>query len=425
MGAASAPNAQQFWAMVWRRFRSNRPALWSLRLLVVLLGIAFFADFLANEKPLYCKIEGKRYFPVLADYGQALGWTNPDPQFLNVDWKDLEYERVWWAPVAYSASTIDVYNAPFKGPFDRQVVAEDRFWHWLGTDDLGRDVAAGMLAGTRMAMLVGVVAMSVACFFGIILGLLAGYYGDSRLRWTRVRLLANGVALVAAWFYGFAARSYALAESEWPPGELGKSILLGLVLLVVANVGASQLERFPLLARKRALPVDLLVMRAIEVLESVPGLLFLLAILAVIEKPGILDVMVIIGFLSWTSVARFVRAELLRIRTLPYIEAAQVMGFSEWRIIWRHALPNALGPILVVVAFGVAGAILAEASLSFLGLGLSIDQVSWGSMINKAREDFSAWWLALLPGLAIFATVTIFNLIGDGLAQAMDAKLNQ
>ena len=304
-------------------------------------------------------------------------------------------------------------------------MAEDRFWHWLGTDDLGRDVAAGMLAGTRMAMLVGVVAMSVACFFGIILGLLAGYYGDSRLRWTRVRLLANGVAVVAAWFYGFAARSYALAESEVVAWEWGKSTLLALSLLVLANVVAGLLERFPPLARKWALPVDLLVMRVVEVLESLPALLFLLAILAVIEKPGILDVMVIIGFLSWTSVARFVRAELLRIRTLPYIEAAQVMGFSEWRIIWRHALPNALGPILVVVAFGVAGAILAEASLSFLGLGLSIDQVSWGSMINKAREDFSAWWIALLPGLAIFVTVTIFNLIGDGLATAMDAKLSQ
>ncbi len=101
------------------------------------------------------------------------------------------------------------------------------------------------------------------------------------------------------------------------------------------------------------------------------------------------------------------------------------MGFSRWRIIMRHAIPNALSPVLVALAFGVAGAILTEATLTFIGIGLPIDQVTWGSLLNEARKDFSAWWVALIPGMAIFITVTVFNLIGDGLASAINTRLNQ
>jgi peptide/nickel transport system permease protein len=176
------------------------------------------------------------------------------------------------------------------------------------------------------------------------------------------------------------------------------------------------------LGKKVTIPADILVMRFIEVLNSIPALLLILSVVAVIRKPSILYVMAIIGLIRWTGIARFIRAELLKIRNLSYVEAAQAMGFSDWRIILRHALPNALTSVLIAIAFGVASSILLEAFLSFLGIGVATEQVTWGTMLNAARRAPSAWWLAIFPGLAIFFTVTIFNLLGEGLTDALDPK---
>jgi len=119
--------------------------------------------------------------------------------------------------------------------------------------------------------------------------------------------------------------------------------------------------------------------------------------------------------LGWTVTARFVRAEFMRIRNLSYVQAAESMGFSSWRVIWKHALPNSMTPVYITIAFGMASAILAEATLSFLGIGVAFDAFTWGKMLNIARSNFSAWWLVIFPGIGIFVTVTVFNLIGDGL----------
>lgn len=166
----------------------------------------------------------------------------------------------------------------------------------------------------------------------------------------------------------------------------------------------------------------MLVMRFIEMLNSVPALLLILSVVAVIRKPSILYIMAIIGLIRWTSIARFIRAELLKVRSLSYIEAAQAMGFSNARIITRHALPNALTAVLIAIAFGVANSILLESFLSFLGIGVDVAEVTWGTLLHKGQQNVSAWWLSVFPGLAIFFTVTIFNLIGEGLSDALDPK---
>jgi len=119
---------------------------------------------------------------------------------------------------------------------------------------------------------------------------------------------------------------------------------------------------------------------------------------------------------------RFIRGELLRVRALEYVQAARSMGFSEWRIMMNHAIPNALTPVLITIAFGIATAILAEATISFLGIGVPPEEVTWGSLLAIARNNFNAWWFAVFPGLAIFITVTMFNLIGEGLTDAMDSR---
>jgi peptide/nickel transport system permease protein len=415
---------QSYWAIVRRQFWRNRLAVWSLRLLYVLLFVALFADFIANEKPLYCKLEGQTYFPVLRQYAVDLGLASWESKFFQYNWNEHEYERVVWAPIPYSASTIDRRNNNYVSPMAEQRVASARFRHWLGTDQLGRDVAAGMIAGTRIAMMVGVVSMSIAALIGLFLGALAGYFGDERFRLSRSRILMNLLGLGAGVFYGFSARAYALSE-----GPLGWELLKGFALLalalVLANLLAKWLERSPWLGKEVRLPLDLMVMRLIEVVNSIPALLLVLSVVAVIQQQSIFYVMAIIGLIRWTGVARFIRAELLRIRSLEYVEAAQALGYSDWRIILRHALPNALTPVLITIAFGVASAILLEAFLSFLGIGVPPQQVTWGSLLNLARSQFSAWWLAIFPGAAIFITVTIFNLLGEGLTDALDPRLKQ
>ncbi len=414
-------SGQSYTALVRQQFRKNRIAVWSLRALYVLIFVALFADFLANEKPLYCKLEGQHYFPALRQYAVQLGWSKWGAQFATADWSALPYELVWFAPVPYSHYTIDRRNMSYAHPFKRQQIQSWRWRHWLGTDQVGRDVLAGMIAGTRVAMLVGLVAMLIATFIGVLLGALAGYFGDDRLRISRIRLILNGLGLILGLFYGFIARSHAFEEGPFGLALLGSlGILVG--ILLIFNVLATALRRIPVLGRQWTVPADLLVMRFIEVMNAIPALLLILSVVAVIKKPSILYVMAIIGLIRWTGIARFVRAELLRIRSLSYVEAAQAMGFGHWRIIMRHALPNALTPVLITIAFGIAGAILLEAFLSFLGIGVAPDQVTWGSMLNAARSRFSAWWLAIFPGFAIFFTVTIFNLLGEGLTDALDPR---
>ena len=133
--------------------------------------------------------------------------------------------------------------------------------------------------------------------------------------------------------------------------------------------------------------------------------------------------MIIIGITSWTGIARFTRAEFLRIRSLEFVQAAESLGFSSLRTIFKHALPNALAPVFVSIAFGIASAILIESGLSFLGIGVPDDIVTWGSLLNTGRQNLEAWWLIIYPGIAIFLTITIYNMIAEASRDALDPRL--
>lgn len=424
----SSTENNSYWANVRRQFYKNKLAVWSLRMFWAILFVAVFADFLANEKPLACSIDGQTMFPVFRQYAVSLGLSSWEDRFITRRWDEHHYDWAIFPPIPYSATTIDKFNRNFVGPFDEQRNLKSIQWrHWMGTDELGRDVTAGMVYGTRIAVSVGVIAMSIAAIIGILMGAIAGYFGDDKLQVSRIKLILNALGLFLAFFYAFLARSYALSSAA-KAGNLVGQILLSLAIfsgiMLLFNLLANLLKRFSFLGKRITLATDILIMRFIEVINSIPGLLLILSIVA-ITKPSIFNVMVIIGLISWTGIARFIRAELLRIRNLEYIEAAQAMGFGEMRILLRHAIPNALTPVLIAIAFGIASAILTEAFLSFLGIGVSAEQVTWGSLLNLARSKFQAWWLALFPGFAIFFTVTIFNLIGEGLTDALDPRLRQ
>jgi peptide/nickel transport system permease protein len=420
---------QSYWSIVKRQFKKNRLAVWSLRIVYVIFFFGIFAGFIANEKPFYCKLNGKTYFPIFLDYAVSAGISKMPPELLNIDWVNADYESVLRAPIPYSPLT-QSWDNPYESPTKKQDVKSWRFRHWLGTDQLGRDLLAGLIHGTGIAMMVGIISMAIASFIGILLGSIAGYFGDERLQLSRVTLLLNILFVFFAWFYAFETRTYimsdALADSFTSFGfQFLISLLIFAAIMVIPNMLAKAFKSMPALSAPVTIPIDIIISRIIEVLNSIPTLLLILSICAVVKKPSIMLIMVIIGLTGWTGIAKYIRAELLKVRSLEYIEAAQSLGFSEWRIMLRHAIPNSLTSVLITVAFGVASAILTESSLSFLGIGVQADVVTWGKLLNEARAEVSAWWFAVFPGLAIFITVTVFNLLGEGLTDALDPRLKQ
>lgn len=422
-------NNESYWKIVRHQFKKNKIAVYSLRVVFIFVFIALFADFIANEKPLVAKYQGSVYFPVLKEYAVDLGMSDWQKEFRNVSWKDLEYDWVVWPPVPYLPRNIDVMNT-WVGPFDDQNVPSKRWKHWLGTDDLGHDVLAGMIHGTRIALLVGLVSMGIAALIGIFFGAIAGYYGDNRLKLSIASIVIYLVGFVLAMFYAFGTRSYILTDAIGTSfGSFMWEFLISIILFVAIMVGfrylSKLIKKLPINFKEIPIPLDILISRLIEIVVSIPQLFLIISIAAVVAKPSIFIVMIIIGLTTWTGIARFTRAELLRIRNLEFVEAANALGYKEWRIIVKHALPNALSPVLIAIAFGIASAILIESTLSFIGVGVPAETITWGSMLSKARQVSSAWWLAIIPGFAIFITVTIYNLIGEGLTDAMNPKLKK
>ena len=421
-----AASDQSFWANVKKQFKKNRVAVFALKFIVLLVAIAIFADFFANDKPLIAKYKGNTYFPLLRSYSVDLGLAEWQSDLQNVEWKNLEYDWVVFPLIPYVPKNIDSDNAQSVSPFGEQSIKSTRWRHWLGTDELGHDVLSGMIHGTRIALFVGLVSMSIASLIGILLGSIAGYFGDDRLRISRGRLILNVIFFMAALFYGFGSRSYILSDAiAISFGKFFFEFLISLLIIIVLMFAANFLARItklvPFLAVKIKIPIDIVISRLIEIMVSIPTLFLIISVVA-IAKPSIFIVMIIIGLTGWTGIARFIRAELLKVRNLEFIEAAHALGYSESRIVFKHAIPNALSPVLIAIAFGIASAILTEATLSFLGIGVPAESLTWGSLLSASRQNTGAWWLAVFPGLAIFVTVTVYNLVGEGLTDALDPR---
>ncbi|OQY22282.1 MAG: peptide ABC transporter permease [Desulfobacteraceae bacterium 4572_35.2] len=171
--------------------------------------------------------------------------------------------------------------------------------------------------------------------------------------------------------------------------------------------------------------VDIVVMRFVDIMLCFPSFFLILAVIAFLE-PSIWNIMIIIGLTGWMGVARLVRAEFLSLREREFVLAIRSLGASDARIILRHILPNALSPVLVSAALGIAGAILTESALSFLGIGVQPPTPSWGNMLIAGKQTLgTAWWLSVFPGLAILITVLGYNLLGEGVRDALDPRLNK
>lgn len=241
----------------------------------------------------------------------------------------------------------------------------------------------------------------------------------------------------------FGPNQTSLEETLAPPGsahllgtdELGRDVLARLVhgARVSLTIGFVAVGLYVLIgvllgaiAGYYGGKVDALISRLTEVMLSFPTFFLVLCVLGVMRVKTLIPVMVVIGLTRWTDVSRLVRAEVLRLRSADFVSASRVLGASDARIVLRHLVPNALGPVLVAATFGVAGAILLETALSFLGFGVPPPTASWGELLTQAHRYVTypgAWWLTVFPGLAIFVTVTAFNLVGEGLRDAVDPRL--
>ena len=168
---------------------------------------------------------------------------------------------------------------------------------------------------------------------------------------------------------------------------------------------------------------DTIIMRFVDIMLSVPTFFLILAVIAFLE-PSIWNIMAVIGLTSWMGVARLVRAEFLSLREREFVLAARGLGASDMRIIFRHILPNAMSPVLVSTVLGIAGAVLVESALSFLGIGVQPPTPSWGNILTIGKDNIEiAWWLSVFPGLAILVTVLGYNLLGEGIRDAIDPRL--
>ena len=425
----------------WNQFKKDKIALVCLYLLFLLIAIAMLAPFIANERPLYAEYKGYTLYPAFADQSRTdsifkeNGKLDEILQYDITDWRTLNFKKVIWAPIPYSPGGMDRYNRDYASPGGKQrfkdkegkiIEAPKKFRHLLGTDGIGRDLASGLIHGTRISLMVGLVSMGIASLIGIFLGALAGFFGDNKLKMPRIKYHFTLIGLFFGFFYGFGQRKYALADG-FSEGVLSGMVELlistGIIILSVTIFRyLSRLIKINKLQEETYVPIDTFVSRGIELLNSIPRLLLIITITAVVER-SIWIVMIIIGITGWTGIARFTRAELLRIRSLEFVQAAQSLGFSSARTIFKHALPNALAPVFVSIAFGIASAILIESGLSFLGIGVPDDIVTWGSLLNLGRQNLEAWWLIIYPGMAIFLTITIYNMIAEASRDALDPRL--
>ena len=372
---------------------------WGLSILAFFSLIAVSADFIANDKPIYCRYEGQAYFPIMHEYGESLG-VSSNYEFLDRrSWQDLDLEKVIFPIIKFSPSDIDQNSSASSPPGTTIRSGNITKKHWLGSDSIGRDVAAGLVQGTRKTFIIAFFAMLISCLIGFVLGVLSGYYGDKTIRMSVWGLGLFLVALFLIWFQ--------VIYGHW-------SFVLAIMLSLVSVFLVVFLDA-RLLGKKIFIPLDMLVMRMIEVFKSVPALFILLALLAIISKPSILTLIIILGLLRWPTIARVLRAELLALKEKNFILSARALGASNFQIITKHLLPNALPSLLTIIAFGFAGTILLEATISFLGIGLSAEEVTWGSILSEARTNFGAWWLAIFPGAAIFLMVVACNYLGDTL----------
>lgn len=361
--------------------------------LLIFIFVGLFADFLANDKPIIYK-DSKGYH--ISVFTENFNQKSDIKIILN-------------PLIRYSNHSIDMKNAGYISPFDKQDLKNGNQRHYLGTDQLGRDVLAGMIHGSTIALKVGVASMVLALILGLLMSLYPSYYGDNGLKLKISSTIIFSIFILISiyiFLYFDAFKSIVLSS-------INHSVIFFISAILFLFISYFILNKIHFFKRKIDIPFDSTFTLVTKLFQSLPGSFLILILISLFSTPSIYNIVIVIAILKWPMIARYVRAEMLKIKEEKFIESSKAIGLKDRTIIWRHALPHTLTPVIVALSFGVAGTILLESTLSFLGIGIPADHVSWGSLLSEARHNYSAWWLAVFPGFAIFITIFIFNSIGN------------
>ncbi|MEZ5989878.1 MAG: ABC transporter permease [Planctomycetota bacterium] len=370
---------QSYWAIVRRQFFKRRLAVVGLVLVIGMLMTALLAPLLANNKPIVASIGGRLCFPAFVDYWEAF----PVPDFVRLP---LQRDVSMFSP-RYDF----LGNEEWKDFLTGRVRTEGELWggfhkgaggDWALMPLIPYDFKEQHLAQRNKSP------------------------SDTELAGTQHYLGTDGSGRDVA------ARMIHGCIVAMTVGILSVGIYctIGIFLGAIAGYFGGW--------------VDMVFMRVVEVFLCFPTLFLILAVAAAFNA-GIYGIVILLGLIRWTGPARLIRGEILKNKQSDYVIAARALGLSNPRVIFRHLVPNSLAPVLVSATFGISTAILIESSLSFLGFGVKQPMASWGEIGKQGRELLSSgkMYLAILPGLATFVTITAFNLVGEGLRDAMDPRL--
>jgi ABC-type dipeptide/oligopeptide/nickel transport system permease subunit len=406
---------RSYFEIVWRQFRTNGPAYWSLWLLAPLSLIAIFAPLLASNQPFVFWGDGELLFP----WFRALFATDEPVNFLfnmamlaSAPWliavmilsrrwakrhlptrKRIRYGTLLFLGLTFALTAL--FAIPSVRPAPR-----------YATRAFAAEIfeSQGTKHGVFPLIPFGPTEQDLAAIFKppMFRKPVDAYEKSTDNRPHLLGTDNTGRDVLVQMIYG--------TRISMTVGFLA----VGLYLSIGCLIGA--------LSGYVGGKLDMLISRVIEVVLLFPAFFLILTLVALIG-PSIYIIMFVIGITGWPTIARLTRGEVLKQRSLDYVAAARACGASHARIIFRHLLPNSLGPALVTAPFGVAGAIMTEAGLSLLGFGVRPPTPSWGTLLRLGSANYNYWWLVVAPSVAIFFIVTLFNLVGSGLRDAMDPKL--
>jgi len=381
--------------LVWREFTKSRLNVFWLIVIIFLFIVAVLAPFLANDKPFMIRIDGKLYFPLFRDLGPSdysifLAAVVVLAQLL-LTWRNRKCiepsirGQVLWRQICISSSIIFIGVILIFVFVPRRLDATD-YESMVASGKASDAVFAPIPYGyARTNLKVREQTPNVEHWLGT-----DDVGSDVLCRLIHGSRISLSVGFVA----------------------VGISSVIGVVIGAILGYFGGK--------------VDFVGMRIVEIMMAIPVFFLIITIVAFFPR-SLLNIMIIIGITSWTGDARFIRAEFFKLRKQDFVQAAVSLGLPLRSILFRHMLPNGIAPVLVNATFGIAGAIFIEAALSFLGFGVAPPTPSWGQMLSLGVSTTGRflWWLTLFPGLAIFLTVLAYNLVGEGLRDAIDPRLRK
>ncbi|MEQ6121391.1 ABC transporter permease [Reichenbachiella sp. MALMAid0571] len=275
----------------------------------------------------------------------------------------------------------------------------------LGSDHLGKDVFAMLLSGTKFSIAISLCSALLASIIGVAVGVLSGFYGDDKLKTSRSNLFVLLVLFPFAIHYLNLSR-----KMETSSGSLILVFFI-IIFLLLWKLLNFLLKKIPVLKRSLSIPVDFINMKWIEILFAIPTYFLLLALSGVFS-PSVYSLVAIIGITSWPKTALLTRSEMLKIREMDFMHSLKLSGIPWYQILWKHAIPNAISPAIVDFVFFASALLVIESTLSFIGIGLPGEIISWGKILTGFKYNSASWWTALFPGMTILITILSFHRAG-------------